>query len=275
MNAAPLGLVAGNGELPILFAQAARARNVPVVALALLGETRADLGEHVDVLHWLRLGQLGKMIRHFQRAGVEQAALAGGVPKTRLFSNLRPDWQGLRLLSSHLRRRDDDLLRGVADAFGAAGIQIIDSTALMPEVLTPAGVLSRIQPSAQQWGDLNEGLAMAHKIGALGVGQTVVVKDGAVVAMEAIEGTDACIRRAGELTGRRPAVVVKVAKPTQDMRFDVPVVGIETLAAMAAAGADVLGLEAGRTILLGPQKVLQEADRLGIALVGLEAPEAP
>jgi DUF1009 family protein len=265
----PLGLIAGNGDLPLLFARAARARGVPVIALALHNETRPDLCEHVDVIHWVRIGQLGRMIRTLRQAGVKRAAMAGGVPKTRLFSGARPDWQALRLLSRLLVRRDDALLRAIAGEFEAAGIQIVESTLMLSEALTPSGVLTAAQPSPQHWQDLQYGLHIARRIGELDVGQTVVVKDGAVVALEGMEGTDACIRRAGDLLQGKASVVVKVAKPAQDMRFDVPAVGSATLDSMLVAGVRVLGLEAGRTLLLSPQAVVEQANRLGQIVVGV------
>ncbi len=268
----PMGLIAGNGQFPQLFAQAARRRKIPVVALGLHGETDADLGCWVDELIWVRVGQLGRMVRALQRRGVRRAAMAGGIAKTRLFGGARPDWQGLQLLARSLIRPDDGLLRAVAAHFEAAGITIVDSTVFMPEALAPQGVLTKAQPTARQWQDLKFGLDIARRIGQLDIGQTVVVKEGAVVALEAIEGTDACIRRAGLLTGGKQPVVVKVAKPAQDMRFDVPAVGLGTLDSMQAAGAQVLGIEAERTLLLQPQALIETANQAGLVLVGL-APE--
>jgi DUF1009 family protein len=270
----PIGLIAGNGQFPLLFAQAARARGIAVVAVAMRGETQESLREHVDEIVWVKVGELGKMIRGLKRAGIRHAAMAGGVDKTRLFRRARPDFLGLWLLARTFLRRDDGLLRAVAQQFEAAGITIVDSTLYMPEALAPHGVLTAAQPTPRQWQDLRYGLEVAQAIGRLDIGQTVVVKEGAVVALEAIEGTDACIRRAGALTHRQHAVVVKVAKPAQDMRFDVPAVGVATLESMRAAGVTVLGIEAERTLLLQPDAFVQRANYLGMVIVGLRSAPA-
>lgn len=265
----PLGLIAGNGQFPLLFARAAQKRGIPVVAVGLRGETEPAVEDLVDAMTWVRVGQLAPMIRAFRRAGVRRAAMAGGVQKTRLFGTARPDWLAFWVLARCVVRRDDGMLRAVAAQFERAGVTIVESTLYMPEALAPAGVLTQARPNKRQWHDLRYGLGVAQTIGQLDIGQTVVIKDGAVVALEAIEGTDACIRRAGELTRRGGAVVVKVAKPAQDMRFDVPAIGPRTLDSLQAAGVQVLGIEAGRTLMLEPNRLVQEADRRGLVLVGL------
>ena len=273
MNSAappPIGLIAGNGDFPCLFARAARRAGVRVAAVGMLGETRPEVAAEVDSMGWVRVGQLGRMIRLLRRAGVREAAMAGGITKTRLFGRARLDWRGLRLLTRALVRRDDGMLRAIAAEFERDGICIIDSTRYMPDALCPVGLLTGREPSAQAWRDLHYGYRLAREFGKLDVGQTVVVKAGAVLALEAIEGTDACIRRAGALSGGDGAVVVKVAKPSQDMRFDVPVVGLTTLDSLTAAGVRVLGLEAGRTLLLAPEALLQAATKRGISIVGLD-----
>lgn len=266
----PIGLIAGNGDFPCLFARAARRAGVRVAAVGMLGETRLEVAAEVDSMGWVRVGQLGRMIRLLRRAGVREAAMAGGITKTRLFGRARLDWRGLRLLTRALVRRDDGMLRAIAAEFERDGIRIIDSTRYMPDALCPVGLLTGREPSAQAWRDLRYGYRLAREFGKLDVGQTVVVKAGAVLALEAIEGTDACIRRAGPLSGGDGAVVVKVAKPSQDMRFDVPVVGLTTLDSLTAAGVRVLGLEAGRTLLLAPEALLQAATKRGISIVGLD-----
>jgi DUF1009 family protein len=267
---APLGLIAGNGVFPILFAQAAKKAGHRVVAVGHVGETDAGLADHVDTLHWVRVGQLGALIGALRKHGVMEAAMAGGIDKRRLFSHARPDWLGVKTLARLLGRRDDALLRAVAHTFECHHITIVPSTRYMPEAMTPAGVLGTVQPTSAQWLDLREGLRIAHVIGTLDIGQTVVLRDGAVVALEAIEGTDACIHRAGTLTHQVGAVVVKAAKPQQDMRFDVPAVGLKTLQAAHDAGVKVMGLEAGRTLMLNPQALIEAANTMGISLVGLE-----
>ena len=274
-GSAAVGLIAGNGQFPMLFAEAAHKMRVPVVAVGMIGETQPDLAEKVDAITWVRVGQLGRMIRAFKRAGVTEAAMAGGVRKTRLFGGVRPDWRSMWLLARCAIRRDDGLLRAVAHMFEDAGIAIVASTRYMPKALAPAGVLTQTQPSAQQWRDLHYGYGVAREIGRLDIGQTVIVKAGAVVALEAIEGTDACIERAGVLTGQKGAVMVKIAKPSQDMRFDVPAIGVETIRRLASAGIGVLGIEAHRTLMLQPEHILAAAHASGVTMVGLCATGAP
>ena len=216
-----VGLIAGNGQFPILFADAAKKRGVRVIAVAMRGETEPTVADAVDEITWVRVGQLGKMIRAFKRAGVKQAAMAGGVRKTRLFEGARPDWRGIQLLTRYALRPDDGMLRAVASEFERSGIIIIDSTLFLPEILAPQGVLTRTQPSERQWQDLRYGQKIAFDMGKLDIGQAVVVKDGAVVALEAIEGTDACIHRAGELTKPKGGAVPIAS------RFDDPYFSLE------------------------------------------------
>ena len=262
-----IGLIAGNGTFPLFFARAAKKRGLKVVAVGMRGETKPEVEAEVDVMTWVRVGQLKKMIDAFVRSGVREAAMAGGVRKTRLFERARPDFLAMKLLAQAVVRRDDGLLRMVASEFERAGVTIVDSTIYMPEALAPEGVLTRTQPDAREWEDLRYGLVIAREIGKLDIGQTVVVKDGAVVALEAIEGTDACIARAGGLA--KNVVIVKTAKPAQDMRFDVPAVGLKTLESMKSAGARVLGIEAGRTLVLEPEEFLRRADAMKLVIVGL------
>lgn len=264
-----IGLIAGNGAFPILFARAAKAKGVRVVAVAMRGETQSRIASEVDALTWVRVGQLGKMIDALRGAGVRRAAMAGGVRKTRLFSGARPDWLGLRLLARQVIRPDDGLLRAVAAEFERHAIEIVDSTLYLPEMLAPVGVLSGRAPTAGEWADLRYGLRIARDIGRLDVGQAAVVKEGAVVALEAMEGTDACVQRAGAIIGGRGGVLVKVAKPDQDMRFDVPAIGPKTIEACAAAGITVVGVEAGRTLVLEAQRVIELANGCDVCVVGL------
>ena len=272
MTATPdtIGLIAGNGAFPRLFAKAAKERGLRVVAVAMRGETDPAIADEVDVLTWVRVGQLGKMIRALKREGVQRAAMAGGVRKTRLFEGVRPDFTAVKVLARCALKNDDGMLRAVAAEYERAGIEIVDSTLYMPESLSPSGPLTGQVPSKAQKKDLLFGYKIAREIGLLDIGQTVIVRDGAVVALEAIEGTDACIRRAGELMGRQGGVMVKVAKPNQDMRFDVPAIGVATITRLAEAGIEVLGIEAGRTLLLEPQSIIEAAEAHNIVLVGLK-----
>lgn len=265
-----VGLIAGNGVFPILFAKAARARGHRVVAVGMRGETDPHLMEHVDALTWTRVGELGKLTRAFLQAEVKQVALAGGVDKQRLWGRARPDWTALRLLGRLAIRADDSLLRALAAHLESVNLKVIDSTHFLPEIMAPEGTLTRTTPSDAESRDIAYGVMLAREIGRLGVGQTVVVKHGAVLALEAIEGTDACIRRAGALSGSG-GIVIKVAKPTQDMRFDVPAVGVDTLRVMSEAGLCILAVEAGKTLILGAEKFVDEANRRCIAVVGWNA----
>lgn len=262
-----IGLIAGNGTFPLFFARAAKKRGMRVVAVGMRGETLPAVEHEVDAMTWVRVGQLRPMIETFVKAGVREAAMAGGVRKTRLFERARPDFMAMKLLAQAVVRRDDGMLRLVAKLFEDHGITIVDSTIYMPEALAPEGVLTRGKPDEREWKDLRYGLIIAREIGKLDIGQTVVVKDGAVVALEAVEGTDACIARAGHLA--KGVVIVKVAKPGQDMRFDVPAVGLKTIESMKSAGARVLGIEAGRTLVLNPEEFLRQADAQGLVVVGL------
>lgn len=264
--AGPIGLIAGNGLFPRLFAQAARARGHRVVAIGLHGDTDTSLEREVDVLHMVHLGQIGRMERIFVKEGVDRAVMAGGVGKLSSVVRARPDWRGMVLGRRLLSMNDDHFLRALADEFQQAGVRIEPSTLYTPELLAPAGVLSARGPTDDEQKDIAFGFGVAGVLGQADVGQTVVVERGRVLALEASEGTDATIARGGGY-GRGHAVVVKRAKPGQDLRFDLPAVGVQTIAGMAKAGCQVLAVEAGKTLLLDAQAVIQAADRAGIALV--------
>ncbi len=281
-----LGLIAGNGRFPFLLLEAARAHGFEVVVAAIREETdpemdaRAAADPGVEV-HWLSLGELSRLIETFQRAGVRRAVMAGQVKHKQIFSSIRPDWRLAKLLLSLRTRNTDMLLGAVAKVLGDEGIELIASTAFLEPMLAPAGVLSARAPSAEELADIEYGRAVALGVAGFDIGQTVVVASGACVAVEAMEGTDATITRAGALLGTlggaastldRSLTVVKVAKPKQDLRFDVPVVGLPTVEAMAAAGARCLAIEAGRTLLFDRAAVLARADAMGIAIVGVERP---
>jgi DUF1009 family protein len=263
-----LGLIAGNGKFPVIFAQEAKRQGFTVVAVGHRGETLEELNNVVDEIAWIYVGQLGKAIRTFRRAGVSEAVMAGGIRKAKLFGNFRPDLRGAKFLARVRGRDDDSLLRGVADEFEAEGIRILESTLCLSRILATEGVLTRLRPASAQWEDVHFGFRVAKEIGRMGIGQTVIVKGRVVVAVEALEGTDAAIQRGGELA-RSGCVVVKVSKPNQDLRFDVPAVGIGTITAMKSVGGAVLALEAGKTILLERDELLNQADAAGISVVGL------
>jgi DUF1009 family protein len=263
-----LGLIAGNGKFPLLFAAEAKRAGYAVIAVAHRGETEERLGEIADEVTWVYVGQLGKIIKVFQRAQVTEAVMAGGIRKVRLLSNFRPDLRGVRFLAKFKSREDDVLLRGIADELASDGIRVLESTLCLPQIICPVGVLGKRQPDEQEWDDVKLGFRVAKEIGRLGIGQTVVVKNQVVVAVEAVEGTDAAIQRGGALA-KGGCVVVKVSKPQQDLRFDVPAVGVETIARLHEAGGGVLALEAGKTILLEKENFLAQADSHDIAVVGI------
>jgi DUF1009 family protein len=266
---AAIGLIAGNGSLPRLFARAARARGLTVVAAAHRGETDPALANEVDTLVWVRVGQVGRIQRILQRAGVQEAVLAGGFVRMRAVARLRPDFGLLRVAARLRSVRDDALLRAVAEDFEAHGIRIVSAASYLTEMLAPAGRLAGPELDEAGRRDVALGSEVAATLGRADVGQTVVVKDGHVLALEAVEGTDACIRR-GAALGGRGVVVVKRLKPGQDERFDLPAVGPGTLDVMADVGARVLAVEAGKTLLLEVEKLFAAAERAGITLWGLE-----
>lgn len=263
-----IGLIAGKSQFPLLFAQAARHKGLEVVAVGHRGETDPALAPLVSRLHWVYVGQLGRIIRIFQAAGVKQAVMAGGISKGRLFSHFRPDFRAFNLLRRVGRVRDDGILRAVADEMESEGITIVPSTLFLEELLAPAGVLSRRQPTSDELSDIDYGFQIAKEIGRLDIGQCVVVRRQAVVALEAVEGTDETIRRGGRLAGEK-AVVVKVSKPGQDLRFDVPAVGLDTIQVMRAVNAAVLAVEAGKTLIFDREAMLAAADQARIVVMGV------
>jgi DUF1009 family protein len=263
-----LGLIAGNGKFPIIFAQQAKREGFAVIAVAHRGETLPEIESVVDAITWIYVGQLGKMIRCFHRAGVSEAVMAGGIRKVKLLENFRPDLRGAKFLARMRKRDDDALLRGVAEELEREGIKILDSTLCLSQIIPAEGVLTRIEPTPVQWEDIRLGLRVAKEIGRLGIGQTVVVKSGVILAVEAIEGTDAAIQRGGGLA-KSGCVVVKVSKPNQDLRFDVPAVGVETIKSIRAVGGAALAVEAGKTILLEMDELLKQADDNRIAVVAV------
>jgi UDP-2,3-diacylglucosamine hydrolase len=265
-----LGLIAGNGKFPIIFAEEAKRTGYSVVAVAHRGETDERITSVADAVEWIYVGQLGKIIRVFQRAGITEAVMAGGIRKVKLFGNFRPDLRGARFLAKLKSREDDALLRGIADELAADGINVLESTLCVPQIISTAGVLGKRAPTPHEWDDVQLGFRTAKEIGRLGIGQTVVVKNQVVVAVEAVEGTDAAIERGGSLT-KTGCVVVKVSKPHQDLRFDVPAVGIDTVNRLHAVRGTVLALEAGKTILLEKEALLRRADECAIAVVGVSA----
>ncbi len=282
MSEARLGLIAGNGRFPFLLLDAARAHGLTVVVAAIKEETDPEMNQRAAAdpqirVHWMSLGELSKLIETFQAEGVARAVMAGQVKHKQIFSSIRPDWRLAKLLMSLRTRNTDMLLGAVAKVLGDEGIELISSTAYLEPLLAKPGVMTRRAPSETEERDIAYGLTVARAVAGYDLGQTVVVAAQACVAVEAMEGTDATIARAGELirtldgeasTLERALTVVKVAKPNQDMRFDVPVVGLATIETMCTAGATCLAVEAGRTLLFDLAAMVTAADEAGIALVG-------
>lgn len=275
-----LGLLAGAGEFPIRFARAARNAGHYVYGLGVSGMASKDLAQDCDEFRFAPLARLGKAIRLFRKANVERIIMAGKIEKTVLFHPFRwvrlmPDWRTLHMWYHYARKnkKDDTLLLAVIREFERDNFVFDSALKYCPELLVKHGFLTHRRPSAAQWKDIRFGWDLAREMGRLDIGQTVVVNGTAVIAVEAIEGTDRCIRRAGELCRRGGFTVVKVAKPQQDMRFDVPTIGIETIKTMHESGGKVLAIESGMTIIISPQDVAELADKFGISIVAVNADE--
>ncbi|MCE9537288.1 MAG: UDP-2,3-diacylglucosamine diphosphatase LpxI [Nitrospirae bacterium] len=264
-----IGLIAGNGRFPIIFADNARKLGYHVSAVAHEGETEPELAGHVDRIHWIKIGQLNKLIKAFKEDNVHQTVMLGGIKKTHIFSTVRPDFRTLALAARVALWKDDDILRELAKELEQEGIAICESTFGLEGILVEEGPLTERIPSEKEWADIRYGWEVAHDIGRLDIGQCVVIKDRVVVAVEAVEGTDGAIKRGGDLA-KEGAVVVKRSKPQQDLRFDLPAVGPRTIDVMASVKASVLAIEAGRTILLDREIVLEKARSARIAIVGIK-----
>jgi DUF1009 family protein len=272
-----LGLIAGNGRFPFLVLDAARAQNLEVVVAAIKEETSPEIDRHgAAAVHWLSLGELSKLIETFQREGITRAVMAGQVKHKQIFSSIRPDFRLAKLLLSLATRNTDSLLGGVAKILAEEGITLESSTWLLEPLLAKSGILTRRAPSAQEVKNIAYGRQVARAIAQHDIGQTVVVAETACVAVEAMEGTDAAIARAGQLmrslhrdasTLSRALTVVKVAKPNQDMRFDVPVIGTTTIEVMRSSGASCLALEAGKCLLMDGDPLLAAAEAAEISII--------
>lgn len=271
-----MGLLAGSGRFPILFAEKARQLGIPVVCVGIRYEAPPELQQLTARFYWAGVARLGRMIRCFKREGVRRAVMAGKITKAVMhtpwrFVSLLPDLRTVWAWYRHRRpdNRDDTLLQGIIDEFGKDGIRFESALDICPELLVKPGILTRRRPSAQEEADIRFGWALAKEMGRLDVGQSVAIKEQAVLAVEAIEGTDQAILRAGSLCRRGGFVVVKVAKPQQDMRFDVPTVGCRTIQTMHQAGGRVLAIEAGKTIIIDEEETIRLANQLGIAIVAI------
>lgn len=249
-----------------MVAEAAKNQNIRVVAVAHIGETDEALADLVDEIAWVKLGQLGRLIKAFRKSHVHQALMAGTINKKRMFDNVRPDLKGIALISRLAIFHDDDILVSVAQDLEKEGIEIVSSTTHLPELLAQPGCHTKRKPSKSEKVDIDFGWTMAKELGRLDIGQCVVVRRKTVLALEAVDGTDETIRRGGKIA-KENAVIVKVSKPKQDLRFDVPSVGLETIRVMSQVKASVLAIEAGKTLMFNKEEMISEADKVGIAIV--------
>ena len=263
-----IGIIAGGGQFPLLFARAVRRHGLKVYAAAHQGETDETLADQVDALQWVRLGQLGKIIDFFKKEGVTKTVFIGSITKTNIFRDVRPDLKGLGLWNKIDIKQDDSILRAIADRLAKDGIEVLASTSYVPELLFPQGILTRKKLTKEQKNDIVFGWKIARAMGGLDIGQCVVVRNQTVLAVEAIEGTDAAIRRGGTL-GKEKAVVVKLKKPNQDLRFDLPAVGEKTIVSMLEVKAAVLAVEAGYALFFDRESVIRAADAAGLVVVGV------
>jgi len=269
-----VGMLAGSGLLPICFARGARGHGVRVVAIAIKAEAPPELAEHVDEIHWTGLMRLGEWIRIFKKTGVTHAVMCGGVTKANMYRSpvsLLPDWRSARLWYDKLRsRQDHTVLEAVAAEFESEGIKVESSVLYCPELLAERGCLTEREPTEDEWADVRFGWPIAKQIAAMQIGQTVVVKDGAVIAVEGMDGTNATLERGGKIA-RGGAVAVKVAKEGHDPRFDIPCIGPDTVEVLKGAGISVLAVEAGNTIVLERERVTGLAGKANVAIAALSA----
>src|SRR6266849_5653755 len=260
------GLIAGNGRFPFLVLEGARSQGIEMAVIALKEEAAPELERSAKRLHWVSLGELSKAIDLMHQEGVTQAVMAGQVKHNKIFSSIRPDWKLAKLLFSLPRKNTDALIGAVARVLEDEGIRLVDSTIFLKPLVPQPGLLTRRAPNAHEAEDIAYGIGVARQIAGMDIGQTVVISDRACVAVEAMEGTDETIARAARIAGAKPMVVVKVSKPGQDMRFDVPVIGLPTIEHMKKAQATALVVDAGRTLLFDRAKLIELADAAGIAI---------
>ena len=261
-----IGLIAGSGQFPLIFSKAARLKGFSVHAAALLNEADPGLADHVETIEWINLGQVKRIIRFFKKHHITEATMMGAIRKTRMFSDVKPDMKAISIVAGTRHTHDDGLLRAFASAFEDEGIRIRSSTFLLPDLLAPEGCWTKRTPTRSEKADIELGWHLAKEIGRLDIGQCLVVGGGSVLAVEAIDGTDATIKRGGSL-GEGTAIVVKVCKPNQDDRFDIPAAGVQTIRTMKEAGAGVLVIEAGRTVVFDRDEMISLADGFGMTIV--------
>ena len=266
-----IGLIAGNGQFPIIFCKKARAAGFEIYAAAYKKEADPDIAAHVNEIEWFHVGQVNRLIKYFKKHRIDQAVMLGGIKKTNVFKDLKPDIKAISLIAGLRNTHDDGILRAFAGLLEKNGIAVKSSTFLLPDLLAPEGCWTKRKPSRAEIAEIRLGWKVAKEIGRLDIGQCVVAGGGSILAVEAVDGTDATIKRGGGL-GRGNAVVVKVSKPTQDERFDVPAIGVDTIRTMSAAGACVLAIEAGKAIVFDCEEMIKLADRQGISIVAFDRP---
>lgn len=267
-----IGIIAGGGQFPLLFIEAAQKAGRRVVVVAHKGETDEEVTKAADVVCWVKLGQLGKVISFFKKEGVGETVFLGTITKTKIFRDVLPDLKGISLWNKIDRKQDDAILRAIADALESEGIKVLESTLYLRHLLFPAGVITKKRPNKQQRQDIEFGWQNARAIGQLDIGQCVVIRNCTVLAVEAIEGTDATILRGGSLA-KEDAVVVKVKKPGQDFRFDLPATGLTTIRSLQKVKGAVLAVEAGQSLLFDRELMVEEANKAGIVVVGVSERE--
>jgi len=268
-----IGLIAGSGQFPIIFCERAREHGYDVYAVGYLNEADPNLTDYVEDILWLHLGKINRLIQFFKKHEIDAVVMMGAVRKTSLFKDLKPDLKALSLLAGMRHTHDDGVLRAFADCLGKNGIQVKPSTFLLPDLLAKPGCWTKRKPSRSEKADIKLGWTLAKEIGRLDIGQCVVVGGGSILAVEAIDGTDATIRRGGEL-GQGNAVVVKVCKPIQDERFDVPAVGAQTIVSMCESDTRLLVIEAGKAVVFDKEEMISTADAAGICIVAIEGLES-
>jgi len=264
-----IGLIAGNGQFPIIFSKAAKLKGFTVYAIAHNNETDPNLKDYVEKIKWIHIGQIKRIIKFFKENNVSQAVLIGAITKTKMFSDVRPDTKAISLIAGMRHTHDDGLLRGFVRVLEKEGIKVRASTFLLPDLLAQPGCWTKRKPSRPEQKDIELGWRLAKEIGRLDIGQCIVIGGGSVLAVEAIDGTDATIIRGGQLGGGA-VVVVKVCKPSQDIRFDIPAVGAQTIWTMQDVGAVVLVVEAGKAVVFDREEMINLANEFGIAIVAME-----
>ena len=270
-----IGLIAGGGQFPTLFAQKARANGYTVIAAGFHSETNPDLVDLVDEFNWLYLGQINKLTKYFKRHGVSDAVMMGSIQKANIFKDIRPDFKALAFIAKTARTHDDNILTSFADLMAKEGIELMPSTFLLPELISPKGCWTKRKPDKAETKDIHQGWNLAKAVGDLDIGQCLVISNGTVLAVEAIDGTDATIKRGGSLSSGNGAVVVKLSKPQQDLRFDLPSTGCETIETMHRSGATVLALEAEKSISFDRNEMIALADQYKISIIALNDDDIP